>query len=105
MALISPILDETAYSLGMGFGTVLRKVILPTILPGVFSGGILVMVSSLKELPITLMLRPPGYDTLAVRIWIQASDGFYTHAAPAGLLIVITSLIPLFFLVGKDSGG
>jgi iron(III) transport system permease protein len=103
MALISPILDETAYSLGMGFGTVLRKVILPTILPGVFSGGILVMVSSLKELPITLMLRPPGYDTLAVRIWIQASDGFYTHAAPAGLLIVIASLIPLFFLVGKDS--
>lgn len=102
MALISPVLDETAYSLGMRFGTVLRKVILPTILPGVFSGGILVMVSSLKELPITLMLRPPGYDTLAVRIWIQSSDGFYTHAAPAGLLIVIASFIPLFYLVRKD---
>lgn len=102
MALISPVLDETAYSLGVRFATVLRKVILPTILPGVFSGGILVMVSSLKELPITLMLRPPGYDTLAVRIWIQASDGFYTHAAPAGLLIVLVSLIPLYFLVGKE---
>ena len=105
MALISPVLDETAYSLGIRFGTVLRKVILPTIRPGVLSGGILVMVSSLKELPITLMLRPPGYDTLAVRIWIQSSDGFYTHAAPAGLLIVIASLIPLFFLARKDLGG
>ncbi|OGO78462.1 MAG: hypothetical protein A2Y23_05005 [Clostridiales bacterium GWB2_37_7] len=105
MALISPVLDETAYSLGVRFGTVLRKVIFPTILPGVLSGGALVMVSSLKELPITLMLRPPGYDTLAVRIWIQASDGFYTNAAPAGLLIVIASLIPLLFLVRKELGG
>lgn len=104
MSLISPAMDEMGYSLGKRFGTVLYKVILPTIMPGVLSGGALVMVSSLKELPVTLMLRPPGYDTLAVRIWIQASDGFYTNAAPAGLIIVVVSLIPLYFLVKKEMG-
>jgi iron(III) transport system permease protein len=71
----------------------------------VLSGGALVLVSSMKELPVTLMLRPAGFDTLAVRIWVQASDGFYTQAAPSGLLIVIISLIPLYFLTKKEKGG
>lgn len=105
MSLISPIIDETAYSLGKRFGSVLLRVILPSILPGVLSGGALVLVSSMKELPVTLMLRPAGFDTLAVRIWVQASDGFYTQAAPSGLLIVIISLIPLYFLTKKEKGG
>ncbi len=99
MSLVSKNLDESAYSLGKNFGSVLIRVILPSILPGVLSGGALVLVSSLKELPITLMLRPAGFDTLAVRIWIEASDGFYTHAAPSGLLIVLVSIVPLYFML------
>lgn len=104
MALVSKNLDETAYSLGKNFKSVLIKVILPSILPGVLSGGALVLVSSLKELPITLMLRAAGFDTLAVRIWIEASDGFYTRAAPAGLLIVFVSIIPLYFMLKSYKG-
>lgn len=104
MALISKNLDETAYSLGKDFKVVLLKVILPSILPGVLSGGALVLVSSLKELPITLMLRGAGFDTLAVRIWIESSDGFYTHAAPAGLLIVLVSILPLYLMLKNYRG-
>ncbi|MCJ7691549.1 MAG: ABC transporter permease subunit, partial [Clostridiaceae bacterium] len=104
MALVSKNLDETAYSLGKDFKVVLLKVILPSILPGVLSGGALVLVSSLKELPITLMLRGAGFDTLAVRIWIESSDGFYTHAAPAGLLIVLVSVLPLYLMLKNYRG-
>ncbi|GAA0182163.1 iron ABC transporter permease [Clostridium sediminicola] len=104
MSLVSKNLDETAYSLGKNFKSVLMKVILPSILPGVLSGGALVLVSSMKELPITLMLRAAGFDTLAVRIWIEASDGFYTRAAPAGLLIVLVSIIPLYFMLKSYKG-
>lgn len=102
MALISPALDETAFSLGKRFGTVLYKIVLPTISPGVLSGGAMVLVSSLKELPMTLMLRPPGFDTLSVRLWLSASDGFYINAAPSGLFIVLASIIPLYYLVKKE---
>lgn len=102
MSLIPPALDETAFSLGKKFSTVLYKVILPTVSPGVLSGGAMVLVSSLKELPMTLMLRPPGYDTLSVRLWLSASDGFYINAAPSGLFIVLASIIPLYYLVKKE---
>ncbi|MFN7252728.1 MAG: ABC transporter permease [Anaerobacillus sp.] len=101
LSLVSPRIDEAARSLGYPPWQVMYKVILPTILPGILAGGALVFVSSIKELPATLMLRPPGFDTLAVRIYFEASEAIYHLAAPAALLIVLVSVIPLRYLLKK----
>lgn len=101
LSLVSPRIDEAARSLGYPPWKVMFKVILPSIMPGVLAGGALVFVSSIKELPATLMLRPPGFDTLAVRIFFEASEAWYHLAAPAALLIILVSCIPLRYLLKK----
>ncbi|WNF36940.1 iron ABC transporter permease [Bacillaceae bacterium IKA-2] len=101
LSLVSPRIDEAARSLGYPPWKVMYKVILPTILPGILAGGALVFVSSIKELPATLMLRPPGFDTLAVRVYFEASEAIYHLAAPAALLIVLVSIIPLRYMLKK----
>lgn len=98
---VSPKLDDAARSLGSTPLGVIRKVTFPTILPGVLAGGALVFISSLKELPATLLLRPAGYDTLSVRIWIEASEGFYDMAAPLALLIILVSILPIKWMLEK----
>lgn len=101
LSLISPKIDEAARSLGYSSWKVLFRVIVPLILPGILAGGALVFVSAIKELPATLLLRPPGFDTLAVRIWVETSEAVYYLAAPAALLIILLSLIPLKWMLNK----
>ncbi len=101
LSLISPRIDEAARSLGYPPWKIMFKVIIPNMLPGVLAGGALVFVSSIKELPASLMLRPPGFDTLAVRIFFEAHDAIYHFAAPAALLIIIVSIIPLRYMLSK----
>ena len=45
-------------------------------LPGLAAGAGLVLLSTMKELPATLLLAPTGFDTLATRIWSAAEEGF-----------------------------
>ncbi|MEW6622646.1 MAG: iron ABC transporter permease [Bacillota bacterium] len=101
LSLVSPRIDEAARNLGYPPWKVMLMVILPNMLPGVLAGGALVFVSSIKELPVSLMLRPPGFDTLAVRIYFEAHDALYYLAAPAALLIIIVSIIPLRYMLSK----
>ncbi|MFC5713996.1 ABC transporter permease [Thalassorhabdus alkalitolerans] len=101
LSLVSPRVDETARSLGYPPWKVMFKVIIPSILPGVLAGGALVFVSAIKELPATLMLRPPGFDTLAVRIYYEASEAIYHQAAPAALILILVSIIPLRYMLKK----
>jgi iron(III) transport system permease protein len=99
---LSPSMEEAARSLGRTSLQTFAQVTLPLILPGLLAGGALVFLTSLKELPATLLLRPAGFDTLAVRVWIWAADGFYTEAAPAALLLILASVIPLSFLLRHE---
>jgi iron(III) transport system permease protein len=66
---------------------------------GLPAGGALVFLTTMKELPATLLLRPTGYDTLAVRIWSAAEDLFYGRAAASALLLLALSAVPMYFLV------
>jgi iron(III) transport system permease protein len=99
---ISPSLEEAARTLGRTSLQTLRQVTFPLILPGLLAGGSLVFLTSLKELPATLLLRPAGFDTLAVRVWMWAEEGFYTQAAPAALILVLASALPLYFLLRRE---
>ena len=66
--------------------------------PGIAAGGLLVTVTTMKELPATLMLRPIGIDTLATDLWQHTSLGTYGAAAPAALLLVLAASVPAWFL-------
>ena len=99
---LSPSMEEASRTLGRSSFQTFLQVTLPLILPGLLAGGSLVFLTSLKELPATLLLRPAGFDTLAVRVWTWAADGFYTQAAPAALFLVLASALPLYFLLRRE---
>ncbi len=99
---LSPSLEEASRTLGRTSFQSFTQVTLPLILPGLLAGGSLVFLTSLKELPATLLLRPAGFDTLAVRVWMWATEGFYLQAAPAALLLVLASALPLYFLLRRE---
>lgn len=99
---LSPLLEEAARTSGRTAWQTFTQVTLPLVSPGLLAGGALVFLTSLKELPATLLLRPAGFDTLAVRVWVWAADGFYIQAAPAALLLVLASALPLTFLIRRE---
>ncbi len=92
---IAPSLEEAGRSLGQTANNVIRQIVLPLAAPGLQASWALLFLSMLKELPATLLLRPAGFDTLAVRIWMPASDGLYTAAAVPALILLIGALLPL----------
>ena len=99
---LSPSLEEASRTLGRTSLQTILQVTIPLILPGLLAGGSLVFLTSLKELPATLLLRPAGFDTLAVRVWTWAGEGFYLQAAPAAFILILASALPLYFLLRRE---
>ncbi|MDK1103844.1 MAG: iron ABC transporter permease [Actinomycetota bacterium] len=95
---VTPSMDDAARSLGASSGRVLRRIHLPLVRVGMFTGAALLFVDMMKELPITLLLRPFGYDTLSVWVWQMASESLWSGAALPALTIVVTGLIPVMLL-------
>ncbi len=95
---------EAARTLNAGRLETFRRITLPLIAPGVIAGAILVFLTTMKELPMTLMLQPFGTDTLVIIIW-EAQDALaYRYAAiPALILILISGLSMLVLLFQEDS--
>ena len=99
LAAVPPRLEEAARSLGRRPIQVLRSVTLPLMRRGLLAGLGLVFLTSMKELPATLILRPIGFDTLATRVWGYAAEGVYSRAAVPALLLVAVSALPVYLLV------
>jgi iron(III) transport system permease protein len=99
---VTPNLEEAARSLGVGTVQILKTVTLPLVRSGFVAAWVLVFLQCMKELPATLLLRPVGFDTLAVRVWLEASEEYFRLAAPAALLIVVMTVPALLLLVAKD---
>jgi iron(III) transport system permease protein len=98
---ITPGMDMAARSLGTSAGGVLRRVHLPLIRGGLGCAAILVFVDVMKEMPATLLLRPFGYDTLAVHIWQLTSESFWEAAALPALTIVAGGILPVLMLIRR----
>ena len=96
---LTPSVEQAGRSLGAGPLRNLWQIILPMMRGGLISAWVLVFIDTLKELPATLLLRPTGFDTLPVRIWIEASEEMLELAAPAALMLVIGTLPVLWFLM------
>ena len=91
-------LSESSRLLGKGTLKTFFKIDLPLLKPSLFSAFILVFVDTMKELPLTLILKPYHINTLAVRAYEYASDELVMEAALPSLCIVITGVIPILFL-------
>jgi iron(III) transport system permease protein len=95
---VAPALEEAGRTLGRSPAAVLREVTLPLVRPGLLAGAGLVFLTSMKELPATLVLRPIGFETLATRVWSAASEGVYAEAAFPALLLLLVSAPPIYLL-------
>jgi iron(III) transport system permease protein len=79
------------------------RIDMPLMRPGLAAAGGLVMLSTLKELPITLLLSPIGFSTLATDIWASYEEGFYAATGLASLVLVAMSAVPTWILVLRPS--
>jgi iron(III) transport system permease protein len=92
-------IDEAATSLGMNGWAMLKRIHLPMLKGGIFTAAALVFVDVMKEMPITLMTRPFGWDTLAVRIFEMTSEGAWEQAALPAVALVLAGLVPIVLFV------
>ena len=95
---IAPSLPMAARSLGRGPLGALRAVHLPIMRASVLSALLLVFVDCVKELPATLLLRPFGYETLATRVYEQASLERIDTGSSAALLVIGVGLAATLLL-------
>ena len=89
---------EASSGLGMNKLKTFTKITFPLIFSGISSGAALVFLSTMKELPQTLLLRPTGFNTLAIDIWSNASEGLYTQASFSSIILLLVSAIPTYIL-------
>jgi iron(III) transport system permease protein len=99
MQRITRSIDEAAMGFGLSGWAVLRSVHLPMLKTGIFTAAALVFVDVMKEMPITLMTRPFGWDTLAVRIFSLTSEGEWQQAALPAVTLVLAGLVPIILLM------
>ena len=102
LARVSPSMEEASRSLGKSPTQTFVSVTLPLMAPGLLSGAALVFLTTLRELPATLLLRPAGFETLAIRVWSATGEGFYTQGALAGLLLLLVATLPLAIIARHE---
>ena len=95
-------LDEASTLLGITGAKLLQKIHIPILKNGIYTAAMLVFVDVMKEMPITLMTRPFGWDTLAVKIFELTSEGEWQRAALPSITLVFAGLIPLILLNRKS---
>lgn len=98
---IRPSIEDASRGMGVAGLAMLRKVHMPILRPAIFTAALLVFVDVMKELPITLMTRPFGWDTLAVRVFQLTTEGEWERAALPALAIVLAGVLPVILLTKK----
>lgn len=99
---ISPRLEEAGRSLGANRRSVLWRITIPLLRPGMLAGASLVFLTTIKELPATLLLGPTGFTTLATQIWSTTSEAFFARAAAPALLLLLVSAFSILLIVSQE---
>jgi iron(III) transport system permease protein len=92
--------SEAASTLGKGRFYALVRVELPMVKTSLISGFLLTFIDILKELPLTLLLRPYNFNTLASRAYEYANDERIMEASIPALMIILISVIALLIFAG-----
>jgi iron(III) transport system permease protein len=95
---VPPEITMSARTLGARSGRVLRRLHVPLTRSGILTALMLVAIEALKELPIVLLLRPFGFDTLSVWTWQLAAESLWEAASLPALTIIAVSLVPVALL-------
>ncbi len=95
---VPPVLEQTARTLGRGPLRAWLDTTFRMSWAGIAAGGLLVLLTGMKELPATLMLRPTGFDTLATQLWSRTEVSAYGAAAPYALALIALAAIPAWLL-------
>jgi iron(III) transport system permease protein len=99
---VDPKLTEAARSLGRSSTGAFREVTFPLIAPGVAAGAALVFLTTMKELPATLLLSPIGFETLVTYIWLVRGAGSYGAAAIPALVLVGVSALSMVVILAQE---
>lgn len=99
---VDPQLIEAARTLDASRSRAFMRVMLPLIAPGVVAGAALVFLTTMKELPATLMLQPVGLETLVTMIWAAHEGLFYRYAAIPALVLIVISGISMVILLRME---
>lgn len=97
-----PRLEEAARSLGRGPIGAFFSTVVPVLKRGLLAGMTLVFVIAMKELPITFLLAPTGYTTLAVNVFSRTSEAMLAEAAPYAAAIVLFSSLFVGLLLNYE---
>jgi iron(III) transport system permease protein len=99
---ITQSIDEAAVGLGVTGRQLVGRVHLPLLKTSLTTAATLVFVDVMKEMPITLITRPVGWETLATRIFEMTSEGDWERAALPAVAIVLAGLVPVALLTRRD---
>lgn len=102
---INPRLEDAARSLGLSRGQTVCRVTIPLLQPGIWIGVALVFLSTIKELPATLLLGPAGYTTLATQIWSATAEAFFARAAAPALILLVVSGLSIWLILRQEEQG
>lgn len=98
----TPRLEEAARMLGETPGRTLWRVTLPLLRPGLLASAAFVFLSVLKELPLTLLLAPIGFETLARNVWTYTEEAQYAAAAPYALALVLSGALLTLLILRRE---
>ena len=96
--LITPSLDSSGRTLGYYNIRILKNIYLPIAKKGFWTAFIILFVDIIRELPLTLILRPPAFDTLASYLYQYASDEAFEKASLGALFILLISSLPIILI-------
>ena len=99
---INPHLDLAAQSLGQNRWTIFKRIHFPLINKNIATAFLLILMELLKEMPITLLIRPFNWDTLAVKIFEFTSEGEWEKASIPAILLVLLGMITVFIINKRE---
>ena len=91
-------LEHAAVSLGASEWTVLKRITLPLVVPGLASGWALAFINSFDEVTMTVFIAAPGTETLPVRMFLYIQDNIdplVTSVSACVIAITVAALIVL----------
>jgi len=99
----NPSVEESARTLGRSRIAAFLASVLPSIRPGLVTATAFIFLSVMKELPLTYLLSPIGFQSLAVNVWSLTNEAQYALAAPHALMIVAVSSLFVGLLLHRES--
>ena len=93
--------EEASRMLGAGRFETTRRIVFPLVAPSAAAAAALVFLTAAKELPATMLLSPPGFRTLSMRVYSETASARFDLAAVPALLLLLVSSVPLAVLLTR----